>query len=424
MQIGRGPVTKVFRPNSSNTMFERTQAQLEGHARSHGERYSNALNVDGPNMVFWTNRDGAIPCSCRAVNASSIDADITPIFDEGEKPTTTKVVIGTKSTMEGNLREAKVTQVKGNKKALSEFELTPNRLRDLTSIDNIRSTNLDEFIRSGEYEEDDILDALASSENGSGSLVDTNDPFNLFADKIIECPVCLGTGYIDAWQPYNGQRIVLDTSNVYSFFCEECNIDDSVNPTLVSMLSHQTIQWTIKLPLVWDEIIRLNVYNGTNLISPEWYEWSWSVPNMALQGYMEPSSLSALQNIDTNVNLLLYAKEDFPFTHAEIIFMYAPLIRGQVPEVPHAYEDEFDSWQASVGFELPINVDLAEGDYIVEAKYKRVWKVNSINIRKTAGGTIFGISADVRALHRFERIFYQLSVFQTVPYGLLGSKYP
>lgn len=425
MQIGRGVSKRVFRPTSSNTMFERAQVQLEGHAASHAERYNSALNVDGPNVIVWTNTGGAIPCSCRAVNASSVDADLTPLFDEGETPTETKVVIGKKGFIEGDTREAKATLITGTRKPLVAFERRPNRLADLTAKDNIRSSNLDEFIASGEYNDDDILDALSSEEGGSGSLTDSADPFNLFADKIIECPVCLGTGFIDAWQPHGGSRMVFDTSNVYNFFCEECAIDDSTNPTIVTVQPGQSIQWTAKFPLVWDELIRINVYNGTHLIHPDWYDFTWAIPRMALSGNMSVDEMtSGLFDVDSNVSLQLYAKEEFPFTHAEVIFMFAPLVRAQIPEMPQAYEDEFSDWSASVSFELPVGVTASEGDYVTEAKYNRIWKINSVNRKQTAGNTVFGVSVDVRALHRFEKIFYQLSVFRNEPYGLIGCKYP
>lgn len=427
MKIGRGNSTQIFRPNSSNTMFSRAQAQVEGHARAHAERYSNALNVDGPNMVFWVNRDGSVPCSCRAGRAEAPDSDINPeaSFDTAESSDVTiKEVLGHKGATSGSLREARVTQVKGgSKKSLADFERTPQRLNKLTLKENVVSTNIDSFIQSGEYEDDDILDSL--DDNGNGGIVDNADPFNLFADKLIECPVCLGTGRIDAWQPQNGLRMVFDTSNIYSFYCTECDIDDTANPTIVSFEPGQSVFWTAKLPLIWDDIIRVNVYNGSQLIHPDWYDWTFAIPAQGISGTVSVGDINALlYDNDLPVNIRLCAKEQFPFTHAEIIFTFAPLVRGQVPEMPQAYEDEYDTWQASVQFELPVDVQVNEGDYIVEAKYQRVWKVNSINFRKTAGGTIYGVSADVRALHKFEKIFYQLSVFRATPYGKKGGQYP
>lgn len=419
MQIGRGPRNRVYRPDSNNTMFERAKSQLEGHAQAQGKRYSNALNVDGPNMVFWVNRNGAIPCSCRASNAASIGGDMQDIVATDVLPTS-KQILGSNTSLDSNTRESKVSLVSGVKKSLSSFEFQPDRNSKITPKETILSSNLDEYIASGEYAEDDILDAL--DEDIGNSAIE--DPFNLFADKISSCAVCLGAGYIDAWQPQNGLRMVFDTSNVYNFFCEECPIDDSVNPTRIDMTTGGTITWTTSLPLVWDEIIRANLYNGINLIHPDWYDFTWSVPNLGLSGTCDAEGLADLQNVETKVILQIVAKEDFPFTHAELIFMFAPLVRGQIPEMPQAYEDEYETWQASTTFELPINVDVAEGDYITEAKYKRVWKVNSVNIRKTAGNTIFGISVDVRALHRMEKLYYQLGVFKSVPYSTTGQKYP
>lgn len=423
MRIGRRSTTKVFRPNSSKDLYKRAQRQLEGHAVSLAEKYSHALNVDGPNMLFWEKRDGSIPCSCRAVNASSLDSDIIDVTDlDVDELPSVKAVLGEKATKEGTGRVAKTFQINGKAKPLSTFEAPVDRQR-ITPKDKITSKNLDDYLDSGEYNEDDILDALNADLTPEG-LEDLRDPFNLFADKIIDCPICLGTGHIDGWQPHNGLRMVFDTSNIYNFNCDGCDLDDTAKPTVVTVPAREKVTWLTKLPFMWYDILRLNVYNGSKLIHPDWYTLTWTVSGTGSTGIVTQEEMSNLQNVDSPILFSLVANEEFPFTHMEFVFTFAPLIRGQIPEMPQAYEDEFEDWTASSTFELPLSINIAEGDYLTEAKYNRIWKVNSVNYKKTAGGVVFGLSVEVRAIHRFEKIFSQLNVFRDTQTGLIGSKYP
>lgn len=401
MDIGRRPSRNVYMPNNRATMYTKAQKQLEGQATARAESYGNALQVDGPQMVFWLKRNGAVPCSCQAAPANILYSDIKieSDLDFDSKLPTTKAVPGQRSDSNTSRVYHIEKLAKPSINELFKDNATPLR-------DKLQGTNV-QFPDGS----DDIMSSF--NEDEEDSISDTLDPFNLLGNKIIQCPVCFGTGFIDSYQPHNGSRIVFDTSNLYMFQCDAADMDESANPTIVTLKAGQSITWITKFPLLWESLLRCSIYHKGQLISPAWYSWTFEIPSVQVSGECA-TDLDRLQNVDIPALLTLTAHEDFPFTHGEIVLVFAELMRGQIPEIPQAYEDEFEDWQASISVELPIEIGefVSEGDYFAESKYKRAWKINSVNIRKTMGGTIFAVIADCRALHKFEKLLYQLAIFR------------
>src|SRR5690606_23746267 len=98
---------------------------------------------------------------------------------------------------------------------------------------------------------------------------------------------------------------------------------------------------------------------------------------------------------------------------AEIVFAFREPYKAQIPEITQGYEDEFLDWNVNLVAELPPSLKISEGNYLTESKYGKVWKVSTLTKKITAGGNVFGLTADLRALHSFEKKFAHFSLFKS-----------
>lgn len=394
--IGRRGGTKVYIPNSRNTMAERAARQLEAHAKAQGEKYSNALQVDAPSFYFWHDHGGSIPCSCMSKKRFKYPQPINP----GEMEEENSVTI---------LPETKNKSVTGYR-TLGRTRRSGTETFKETVVDKLTNRNELKFEKGDYFDEGSITQAL-TNDSTNDSNFDPDDPFGIFNRKMITCSICMGSGAIDAWQPDGGVRIVFDTSPAYKFVTNGPDVDASAQPSIISFKGDKdNAVWLYSMPLVWDDILRTNVYNNEELIPESMYEWTWITADKSQQGSVN-DDLDQLQNYGGPVYFQLRSLEDFEMTHCEIILGYAPPKKAQLPEVERAYEDEFTDYQATVSAEMPIGLNIKEGDYVTDSKYRRVWKINTINRRTTAGGNEFGVAVELRALMPFEKRFYQLALF-------------
>lgn len=399
VKIGRGQGRGVYVPNN-RTMFVRANKQLEAHAASHAKKHQEALRVDGPRFAFWRKLSGSIPCSCVAVKDP---AKATATVSPGEENKKHAAFAGSVF----NPSRARQTYTGDDDFGFVEYNQATT-YED--TVDKLTSRDKSKFLQD---DSDDILDAMDGVEEPA--LVDFDDPFNLFSNKLIECPVCFGQSYIDSWQLHNGLRAVFDTSNAYKFECHNAEIDNSgTGPAKIHLTPKGMIYWTYKFPMYFNEVVRVRVYNGTEVIDPELYEFDWTTEDDTLTGNADALDLPQLIGVDKTVNLIFKSaySEELTITHAEIVLTLAPFDHCQLPEVEAAYEEAFMDWNVSVNAEIPAGLQVKEGDYFCDEKYKRVWKINTINRRVTAGGTQFGSGLDIRVLHSFEKLMSVLNIFK------------
>lgn len=386
--------TPLGRPNNTG-MGSRANRQLEASAAWQASKYNNSLAVDGPEFYFWRKTDGSLPCSCS--NAPGSRASQT---EAGEANATSRSSFGDDVDTDYDDLDS-VPPPSGSLESLfGDIRLDPGYQNRQSNVnDKLRET--EGSGRSG-FEDIDDSDIIADLENGDR----IDDPFGLFKGKTIDCPICLGTGYVDSWQLYGGARVILATGREHRFSPSgNVVIDDQENPTLLRGGRNSTVTWTWKIPLVWEQVLRIELYNGSTTVRRDAY--TLTINNTPLS----PASLDTFKNTGATVTIELGFETTVEFTHAEIIIAYRPAFRAQIPEVAQGYEQEFLDWNVNVSVELPTNVKISEGDYLTESKYGKVWKVSVLTPRVTNGGTVFGLGADLRALHQFERRANQLALF-------------
>lgn len=416
MAIGRRPAKKVIVPNN-RTMHARANVQLENHAKARAEHFTESLKVDAPWFYFWSKTKGAIPCSCTA-KREGFNTGVNP----GGENQTTYTTVGSKSSSSSNFATRteyiKADQPNKNPAELSmdAFIQTLNSGGSITKAPTVRPEPVeDKFLEDDFSDLDDAFDGVQDlTDNVTASQTDFHDPFNLFSDKTIQCAVCMDTGFIDAWSVHGGQRFVFESGPTYSFQCHRGDVDTYKAPYVIEMAPTGQAFWTVKLPYIWVDIARAVVFNGEEAITPDKYTWQWfDASSESISGIVSRESLNQINGEGKTLRLMLTFHEDVSFTHAEIIFLYSPPSRAQLPEIPQGYEAEFLDWNAPISVELPPDIQITEGCYLTESKYAKVWKVNSIVRKATAGGVVFGLTADLRALHPFEKKYTQFSLFSS-----------
>lgn len=382
--IGRPSKNKLFIPNNKG-MVDRAAIIHENVVKAATQKHISALNIDAPYFAFWRNSGGSIPCSCCHDNS---ERNIIP---GEEKSSRSNIIYGTDI---GYAKQAK----------------QKIKIPGATGIDSSPSNDRVESSKNAAAR----LDALNDLEFETIEDLDTEDDFDglsIFNRKMINCPVCLSSGFTDAWQLHNGLRLVLDTSAYTKFKTVGGIVDWSSKPNVINFENTNCYaSWICDLPIVWYKLIRFNVWNGSNIIEPEMYSLEYSIDGLTYKDYTEFSSESETANREFAF-IRLVPIQNFSFTHVEIVMSFGPWDKGQLPEVPQAYEDEFIDYQASVSAEVRPDTLVKEGDYVCESKYGKIWKISQRNQRKTANGSIFGLTLDLKGLQSYETLFKVLSIF-------------
>jgi len=372
----------------------RANVHLENYAVSKAEHYETSLRVDSPRFYFWNKYQGSIPCSCIAANKSFIQ-DIEP----GEPA---KTSFSKKNPMKT-----------ANTDRYSVYEEANPEDRYYTQVNDPEARGRRKTLEEHLFNENDYGDKVEDiddPEEVANTLADFSDPFNLFTDRSIMCPVCLGSGYLDGYNLYGGNRVVLESSNIYKFYSENADILDTENPTKIVVNPNGKLFWSLPLPKLWLDIIKIEVYNGQDVIPSDEYQFKWF--SSSNEGLVTYKSLNTLNDTGEVIRLVLEFPVKTSFTHAVIVFSYRDPHKAQIPEVAQGWEQEFLDWNVNVTMELPPTIDIKEGSYITESKYGKVWKVSALTPRYTEGGTVFGLTAEVRALQPMEKKFYHFKLFE------------
>lgn len=395
--FGRKPTTKVAIPNN-RLLYKRANRQLEGYAAVKAEHFENSLGVDAPLFYFWHSNPGSIPCSC-VTDRNSANSDIE-VGGENKK----QVVRKSKDDFNIQIPEY------GEKTLTNTYGQPLTQSKSPNSRDKFFTNDYDDPFSDHDDASNDVEDVIPDNQ----SITGFNDPLHMFSDKTIYCPVCYGAGFIDSWNVHGGKRYAFDTSNAYNFDSIGFDISSKTFPTrLTSIKINAACYWMFTLPLVWNDILRISVNNGNKLVAPHLYYWTFKDSNGVIKE-LTANNLEEYNNTGEVITLsLTFNETDIEFTHAEIIFAFQEARLAQIPEVQQGYEQEFLDWNVNITAELPPDLAISEGDYLTESKYQKIWKVSALTKRVTAGGVVFGLTAELRALHSFESNFSSMSIFST-----------
>ena len=429
MRIGHRNNRSLQTPNNQG-MARRVDNRLDVTVDAQAARFKTALAVDGSVAFIFNKMRGVIPCTCRG----SQNLKGFPRHEIGA--TGHEVKTGDIATHSARDRSAFVHTSSGSVEiidtALERNDLDNFfKLKNTSIVDKIEE-NVDGFVDDPSQ---DILDALNEDTGATTMYSGDGDPMkdiiaatNLgnssnkaFSPNHVACPICFGSGYVDSWMLYNGNRICLDASDKYDVsIVGDVDVDTDAQPFIFSVFERGSVVWqNIPLPTMWRLLLRLVLYKGREVVSLSDYKLYFThASNPSVKNELTFHSLSQLNNgqllrQSNKVDIYLEnaTSETLVFTHLEAMFSLGYPVRIQVPEVEVPNEDEYVDWNLNVTFELPSDIEIKENSYLVESKYRRVWKVGQVNRKLSARGKSFGYSVGARPLHSFENRYAQMNVF-------------
>lgn len=411
MKLGRGSGRRTLLTPSSSGIARRAETRLSSMAEAYAAKTETALAIDGVPIFIWNKYPGSRPCACRP------DSDI---FAAQEKKLTADtdgrpLAIRSRRNSE-NARSSKFVLVNARPNARNSSDYDADHF-DSTPRERILQEDYDNAVRTGF---DYPSAKLKTSTPSNPSLLDNLDAMgaadDLLSDKIIACPICLGSGFVDSWRPFNGTRIVMDLTGFYPTKLD-VTLEETIIPKFVMSGSQQYIEWQVQFPITWTFLARACLFDEENIVPRNKYIMQVILPNNTTHTYTK-DFLRSLRGSDVlttgpvKFRLSAVGDAELSATHFEIIFMNSKLTKAQLPEVEVPYEEEFTDWNLNIGIEVSGKAKLREGSYINDGKYERVWKVDSHSQKRLTSGVVLGQTAQCRALQSFEKMFTIFNVFK------------
>lgn len=433
---------------SNQGLAKRIDTKLDAVVDSYAAKFKTALAVDGVVSFIYNKHRGNVACTCRGFqnlnNYASHEIGIT-----GRETQTGAIrLLG-----DGNTRIAETTSPKVN--SVTQVSSLSGGL----ALDNLFKQNSETIVQKIEndlgddgFTEDsseDVLDALFADQvspvySGDGDPMKqllsatamSNSTDLPYSSGMVACPICYGAGTVDSWRLYNGDRVVLDASAMYQLdIFNDVEIDTTSQPAVYSVFERSYLQWSnVPIPTSWRHLMRLSVFNRGQELDISTYNLYFIHPSQpTVRNPINYNILSQLNNsalLQQGIKLSFVLEsnlgqdEPLVFTHIEMIFSTGDIVFCQVPELDLPNEDEFIDYNLNTTFEFPVDVEIRENSFIIDGKYRRVWKVTSSNRKLTAQGKSFGYSIGLRALHSFERQYALLNVLTKPRDPFLNNQLP
>lgn len=411
------PPHHTKRPGNTGLAY-RADRRLQGIADLKAAQFETSLAVDGVVAFIWNKVKGTTMCTCTGTSDRDFNQPLGSVHPDadlpGVKTSHTRPPIGTRGQFT-YIGEGDVTFNNMDGYLRGKHYDKPSYEKQTLPSDTV----LDILDETGDFKDEfDILNALNDPSDGEPkAATNLNGPTLGFPSRSSGCPICYGIGTVDTWQLYNGERIVLDYSTRYDIDLGGSTVEPEQSAAFI-VYSGMEITWShVNFPSLWRSLLRLAVYNRGRLIDPDEYDLFYvlaSHPNT-----LNPLTFETLQALNghttfvegSTVRVVLRPRvERLKFTHIEILFQLGDPVVIQMPELDVGDDSQFADWNLNVSFEVSASVSLRESSYIVDGKYKRVWKVTSINRRLTATGKSLGYLVNVRALHPTEKAYALLNV--------------
>lgn len=289
------------------------------------------------------------------------------------------------------------------------------------------------------YEGDDERWADSGSadpehESSSSSPVDASYPAKSVNEEQVEylerlllgegsrCAICFGTGFIDGYRLWGGERLVM------------CSAVDSPGVTLVdgtavvdfdadtpTMLGPGVVTWELELlgtlPLVDVARLRDGLGEGTGTLEARIAGTSDEfVPLQELLGpeFGGSGGHAALVALPTTLEVRLTLADGDRASHVEVVVRAGELPAVQLPQVNQAGNREIVAAFITEDFELDPRVGAIERQSVIEVPPQgsaaaQLYVVTDVTVKRVAGGSIFGVVGQVRNVQPVE-VLVALSV--------------
>lgn len=387
VRIGRSftPRDKVL-PDRNKGGYEITQNRLDHIIARVNNRHRRALNIDGIHAHIWTKTFAGQTCTCQQKSI---------VIPSGETPA------------RGDLAIVPEVEIQGFKIK----RLIPPNQWDTTSF----AAEVKDIIEENAQPElNQMLDDLQAS-SGELSPQEAAQQLNVPSGSLfnepesVRCGICLGTGKVNGFSLYNGQRIILDASGAVSFKTEAWRIDTSTHPYTLktSYLYNNVITWSLNLPSYFIKVniaIRNNTAPAFNILIEFSIDggntWTPLTANnlLRIKGYSGITQIRARPAIN-NINAGFIS-----LTHIELIYDFFNTVKIQAPQLSQSATQDWASpvvtTQIECGGEVIIKPTYT---YIsLDEKSRGVWLVTDATNHLTSKTQLFGVDATVMRLQDFE----------------------
>jgi hypothetical protein len=382
-KIGR----RGFATPDNQGMVRKANARLESQVASDNARLENALAVDGVKMLVWRRRpEGGPVCSCHADVAkedrrTAAEAADGPLLGE----TDGYEIVGHKHPQ--STKAPPITSANFDN-PLDDIEFAPTT-RAVEGVDPLTGHAVDELMFDDESGDEDDVGSAPRNPLGSNTAAG------------VACPVCAGATYRDGWQPSNGHRAVMSFLSVDSFDTEAI-IDDSTKPFSAIIEAGQTLQWDVKLPRMFSDVVRCQLWSGKVPLAGDEYR-----PEVFDGIKWIPATRKNLLRINNDKKFtfrLIFPKRTI-VTHFDCIVILSDLPVGQFPPLNAPYDHEFLEYLTNITIEVGASLHIRPGDLLSDHKFFKMWRVTNATRKFTAGGRTRSTSLDLRVVTATEALF-------------------
>lgn len=435
MKIGGQKGRRPYLTPENSSMGNRANTSLEHLVAAANVRHEQALRVDGVPVLIWRKTStGSKPCTCckpsttashNLMFATSGSVGSTDINDTGDNSISDYSILGVGSPgparpeRENSIRMQThtATETPTNRATSEDDEDFAYDGDSETESLNIRNTEFNGHPDPFEYVDlpEDMSDRTPST-NGTIDSYITGDN--------IRCPVCIGTNYVNSWQPVGAVRVVMSFLDSDTFETDGY-IDANATPNCLTLEPGQFLEFSVKLPKYFTSVEKIGMFN---------------MRNSANGGELKLKQLDVLKNatpktvlhdrngVGGETTFRFEATSRTLITHFDSVLRLSDPTYAQFPPLSLPYEREYLETNTSVSVEFSASVEAQPGDVVIDYKHKRTWKITNANPKSSAEGRSLQFLADMRLVNQHE-VLACLSVFEMPvsnaekPFQLVNSKF-
>lgn len=383
-KIGR----RGFSTPDNQGMVNRANKRLESQVSSANARLNNALAVDGVKILVWRRRpEGGPVCSCHA-DVAKEDRQAASAASNGGA--TAEDVDGYEIVGHKHPSHSEKPDITSHNfdNPLDDIDFAPRKRAVDVGTDPLTGHAIDEI---------DFEDTSEPTEGGAAPA----NPLGSHTAAGVACPVCAGATYRDGWQPHNGHRAVMSFLAADSF-TTTAMVDDTTKPFCMVLAPGQTIQWDLKLPRLFCEVVRFGMWSGRSPLLGDDY------PIEVFDGLgwkpATPKALLAMNN-DKKFTFRLTPRRRVIITHFDCIVLLSDNPMGQFPPLNAPNDAEFREYLTNITIEVGANIKIEPGDLLSDYKFFKMWSVTNAARKFTNGGRALASSLDLRVVTSTEASF-------------------
>ena len=385
------------------------QQELDYITSRASAQVTEAIEVDGVDLVYWKKSSEGRFCSCQLRQGFNSDSDPSD-FDDPPP-----ITVRQSSHIIDNQKNPTMVITDGPFSGTVIGELPESESGNSFNPDtNEKEQNIFDYITNPEDSAQDIINQDSYLNNPEAGVV--------FGGEKSPCGICFKTGHVGGYQLLQGSRIILDSTSDYNMDMQGFDINTDDRPFTFNSANDPTnfVIWTLEIPKYFEKVNAIVVRNNLTINIKTVIEFKpqsggdWTV--------ISPQALNQFKRTKTTLLIRVRPKERkldgfVQFTHVELVFQTAPWIKCQI--APLEKTTNFAIFQGAqtriASIVLPPSLpNVSFDDVMLDSKYGILWKTSSVTDNMTATRQIMGWQINAREVHPDE-MTYLLKV-TSIPY--------